>query len=200
MLPAMPWRISSAVGSGFEATSAAAETTWPGVQKPHCTASARTKASTSGWSRSPSIVVTSPCTECASVMQESTGTPSTCTVHAPQWPSLQAIFVPVSPTTSRSACARLIPIGASISYTCSLTVSASSGTGRHRHDVGEMNEPEGRARDHPSFRFVLRFWQRAPQLARREQQLADLIELRDVAVALVRRVEREAKRAEGVLL
>ena len=33
--PAMPCRISSCVGSGFAATSAAAETIWPGVQKPH---------------------------------------------------------------------------------------------------------------------------------------------------------------------
>ncbi len=71
-------------GLGFAATSAAAETTWPGVQKPHCTASARTNAPISGCSRSPSIVVTSPLTECANVMQESVGTPSICTVHAPQ--------------------------------------------------------------------------------------------------------------------
>src|SRR6266478_8811373 len=78
MLPAMWCRISSTVGSGFAPTSAAAETTCPGVQKPHCTASARTKASTSGWSRSPSIVVTSrPSTVWTSVMQERVGTPST---------------------------------------------------------------------------------------------------------------------------
>ena len=36
-------------------------------------------------------------------MHESVGTPSTCTVHAPQWPSLHAIFVPVSPSRSRSS-------------------------------------------------------------------------------------------------
>ena len=36
--------ISSLDGLGFAATSAAAETTWPGVQKPHCTASVRTNA------------------------------------------------------------------------------------------------------------------------------------------------------------
>ena len=30
-------------------------------------------------------------------MHESVGVPSTSTVHAPQCPSLQAIFVPVSP-------------------------------------------------------------------------------------------------------
>jgi hypothetical protein len=42
-LPAMRWRISSLVGSGVSATSAAAETIWPGVQKPHWSASVRTK-------------------------------------------------------------------------------------------------------------------------------------------------------------
>jgi hypothetical protein len=89
-------------GSPFASTSAAAETICPGVQKPHWSASARTKAPTSGCSRSPSIVVTSrPSTVCASVMHESIGTPSTWTVHAPQCPSKHAIFVPVSPRSSR---------------------------------------------------------------------------------------------------
>src|SRR5262249_8954442 len=60
MLPAMRCRISSTLGVGFAATSAAAETICPGVQKPHWTASALTNASSSGWSRRPSIVVTSP--------------------------------------------------------------------------------------------------------------------------------------------
>ena len=40
--------ISSAVGSAISATSAAAETICPGVQKPHWSASVRTNASTSG--------------------------------------------------------------------------------------------------------------------------------------------------------
>jgi hypothetical protein len=83
--PAMPWRISSRVGRGFASTSAAAETICPGVQKPHWSASSRTNASTSGCSRRPSIVRTSRApTVCASVMHESTGTPSSCTVQAPQ--------------------------------------------------------------------------------------------------------------------
>ena len=46
-------------------------------------------------------------------MQESIGTPSTRTVQAPQWPSLQATFVPVSPMPSRSASASDVPTGAS---------------------------------------------------------------------------------------
>src|SRR5207253_10927886 len=49
--PAIACRISSRDGVGFASTSADAETIWPGVQKPHCSASSRTKASTSGWSR-----------------------------------------------------------------------------------------------------------------------------------------------------
>ena len=93
----MAWRISSVVGAGVASTSATALTIWPGVQKPHCSASARTNESTIGWSRSPSIVVTSRAVDrWTSVMHESVGTPSTSTVHAPQWPSPQAIFVPVS--------------------------------------------------------------------------------------------------------
>ena len=77
---------------------AAAETTWPGVQKPHCIASARTKASISGCSRSPSIVVTSLSSAAwTSVIQDNTGTPSTRTVHAPQWPSPHAILVSCEP-------------------------------------------------------------------------------------------------------
>src|ERR1700683_325582 len=35
------------------------------------------------------------------VWQERTGTPSTCTVHAPQSPAPQPNLVPVSPTSSR---------------------------------------------------------------------------------------------------
>ena len=33
--PAIPWRTSSDVGVGLAATSAVADTIWPGVQKPH---------------------------------------------------------------------------------------------------------------------------------------------------------------------
>ena len=48
-------------------------------------------------------------------MHESVGVPSTSTVHAPQWPSLHATFVPVSPKRSRSASASDVPTGASSS-------------------------------------------------------------------------------------
>src|SRR3569833_369019 len=196
MLPAMWWRISSVVGSGFAATSAAALTTWPGVQKPHCTASARTNASISGCSRRPSIVVTSPCTRCASVMHESVGTPSTCTVQAPQWPSLHAIFVPIRPSSSRSTCASDVPTGEWKSYVWPLM--RRSGTARRRQDVGEVEQARARARDQARVRLVLGLGQHPPELARRGQQLADLVELLAVAVPLIGCVEREAARAEDV--
>src|SRR2546421_2446244 len=143
MFPAIWCRISSRVGCAFAATRADADTTWPGVQKPHCVASAFTNAPTSGWSRRPSIVVTSPSTVCASVMHESTGTPSTSTVQAPQWPSLHAIFVPVRPSSSRRTAARLVSTGTSTLYASPLI--RNSGTPGHRDDVGEVDEPEGRA-------------------------------------------------------
>src|SRR3954454_10218112 len=183
MLPAMWCRISSFVGCGFAATSAAALTTWPGVQKPHCTASARTKASISGCSRSPSIVVTSPCTECASVMHESVGTPSIWTVHAPQWPSLHAIFVPVRPSSSRRSCASETPTRAPrTSYSWPLTLSFRSLTARHRQHVGEVDEAGAGARDQPCVRVVLGFGEHAPEVAGGGQQLADLQELLSMAV------------------
>jgi hypothetical protein len=46
-------------------------------------------------------------------MQDRVGTPSSCTVHAPQWPSPQATFVPVKPRSSRSTVASERPTGAS---------------------------------------------------------------------------------------
>src|SRR5439155_5316658 len=114
--PDIACRISSRVGAGLAATSADADTIWPGVQNPHCTASVRTNAPTSGWSRSPSIVVISaPSSVCTSVMHDSVGTPATRTVQAPQWPSPHAIFVPVRPRSSRSTCASERSTGTSTS-------------------------------------------------------------------------------------
>src|SRR5712671_7355431 len=63
-----------------------------------------------------------------------------------------------------------------------------------------MDETERRARNVPAVGVILRLWQRAPEVARGDQELADLVELANVAVALVRSVEREAERAERVLL
>src|SRR6266404_6082681 len=46
--PAIAWRISSVDGAAFVSTSATALTICPGVQKPHCSASLRTKECTIG--------------------------------------------------------------------------------------------------------------------------------------------------------
>src|SRR6266550_914557 len=198
MFPAIACRISSCDGAGFAATSAAADTICPGVQKPHCTASVRTKAWTSGWSRRPSIVVTSrPSTVWTSVMQDNVGTPSSMTVHAPQWPSPQATFVPVRPMSSRSTCASERPTGASTSYVSPLM--RSSDNGRHRHDVGEVDEPEGRAGVCNAVLLVAFLRQRPPHGLRHGEQLADLIQLGAVAVgAVVAGVERKTEHADAV--
>src|SRR6478735_5259356 len=191
MFPDIACRISSCDGLEFVSTSAAAETTWPGVQKPHCTASVRTNAWTSGWSRSPSIVVTSRSpTVWTSVMQESVGTPSSCTVQAPQWPSPQAILVPVKPRSSRSTCASDRPTGASYEWVSPLI--RSSGRRRHRHDVGEVDEPEGRSRVCHAVLFVPVFRQCQPHVLRDGEELSDLIELVAVPVgAVVASVQRQ---------
>src|ERR671930_937585 len=172
----MACRISSCEGAGFAATSAAADTIWPGVQKPHCTASVLTNAWTSGWSRSPSIVVTSRSpTVCTSVMHESTGTPSSWTVQLPQWPSPQAIFVPVSPSGPRSVSARVWPTGASTSYLAPFTCNST--IGRHRQDVRQVHEPKRRPRDDALLGFVLELRQHPPEVARRLEQLANALAL-----------------------
>src|SRR5262249_47547151 len=134
---------------------------------------------------------------------ESIGTPSIWTVHAPQCPSLQAIFVPVRPSSSRSTWASDAPTRApASSYRWPLTVSARSLTARHRQDVGEMDQPVARARDQARVVFAPRLRQRTPEVARRREQLADLREIlvMPVAAVLVRRVEREPERSEQVLL
>src|SRR4029453_9886255 len=196
----MACRPPSGVGSGSASTSAAAETIWPGVQKPHWSASARTNASTSGWSRRPSIVVTSRSpTVWTSVMHESTGTPSSCTVQAPQWPSLQATFVPVRPRSSRSVSARVRPTGGSATSSTA-PFTRSSSTRRHRKDVRQVHEPKRRAAYDPLFAFVVDLRKHAPQVARGLQQLADALALVLVAVPVGGRVERQPEDADRVRL
>ena len=85
-LPARPCLISSSDGFGFLARNAVPATTKPGVQKPHCMASASTKACCSGESDSgvpsPSTVVISwPSASAASIRQDLTGSPSSSTVQ-----------------------------------------------------------------------------------------------------------------------
>ena len=70
----------------------------PAVQNPHCSAWCSWKLRCSGPGSSPSIVRTSqPSAWTASIRHERTGSPSSCTVHAPQTPCSQPTFVPVSP-------------------------------------------------------------------------------------------------------
>ena len=61
-LPARPSSTSARDGSGTSASSASADTTWPGMQKPHCAAAVSRNASCTAPSRpstaSPSTVVT----------------------------------------------------------------------------------------------------------------------------------------------
>ena len=112
-------------------------------------------------------------------MHESVGVPSICTVHAPQCPSLHAIFVPVSPSYLAQQLREAHPDRRLDRRSAwPLTVSASSGMRRHRDDVGEMDETRRRPRDDARLRLVLGLRQRAPELARGEQELADLLELR----------------------
>jgi len=78
----------------------------PGVQYPHWSASWAMKASCSGCSASPraspSMVTTScPATSRTATRHERTASPSTRTVQAPQVPSPQPYFVPVSPRSAR---------------------------------------------------------------------------------------------------
>src|SRR5919198_388911 len=196
-LPAIACRISSCFGLGFAATSAEAETIWPGVQKPHWRASARTNAATSGCSRSPSIVVTSRSpTVCASVMHDRAGMPSRSTVQAPQWPSPQAIFVPVRPRSSRRTYASGRPTGGSTAWTPPLTLSSS--TAGHRQDVRQVDEPKRRARRRHPLALVLDLGQRTPEVASGRQELLDLLELGDAAVPLVARVQGKADDTDGV--
>ena len=93
--------------------------TMPGEQKPHWLAPVATNASAQAErdsSGSPSRVVTArPATRSPSRAQETTGRPSTSTVHAPQVPSgAQPSFIERSPKPSRSTSRRLVPGSTSI--------------------------------------------------------------------------------------
>src|SRR5215467_2789641 len=84
----------------------------PGVQIPHCKAACSRNFCCRGCSfdgvASPSMVDTSlPAVSTARTRQESTRTPSSNTLQAPQLPLLHPSFVPVSPRSSRSTSNRL---------------------------------------------------------------------------------------------
>src|SRR5690349_6161913 len=107
-------------------------------------------------------------------MQESTGTPSSCTVQAPQWPSLQATLVPVRPRSSRRVSASDCPTGGSPAWS-SVPLTLSSSTGRHRQDVREVHEPKRRAAHHPLLALVVDLREHPPEVARGLDQLANLV-------------------------
>src|SRR5215213_5938840 len=129
-------------------------------------------------------------------MHESVGTPSTRTVQAPQCPSLQAIFVPVSPSSSRSVSASDVPTGTSTSKRPPLIVTL--GSRRHRLDVGEVDQPEREPVRLPALAVVLDLRQLLPERARGLEQLADPVDLARAAVALEAGVDREPEHADGV--
>src|SRR5580765_266930 len=104
-------------------------------------------------------------------MHERVGTPSTSTVHAPQWPSPHATFVPVSISSSRSASASVVPTSERSSYPCPLIVS--SGSGCHRLDVGQVDQAEREAGRDAPFRVVFDVGQFLPEIARCHEQLMD---------------------------
>src|SRR5574340_548945 len=112
----MPRWISSRVGCGFCASSSRDCITMPGVQKPHCTAPASTKAFSMRWpmgsSARPSMVVMlRPSQSTANSRQEFIDEPSTMMVHAPHSPSPQPYLVPVRPTTLRIMSSVLMSTG-----------------------------------------------------------------------------------------
>src|SRR5262249_61395827 len=106
------------------------------------------------------VVTSAPFSACTSVMHESVGLPSTRTVQAPQCPSPQATFVPVSESSSRSASASVVPTGLRTSYTWSLTFT--SGIGGHRLDVGEVDQAGRQPHGLALADLVLRLGERGP--------------------------------------
>src|SRR5215210_1783205 len=98
--------ISSSDGRGVRSSSAVAVMIMPGVQHSHwrpCSSlNPCCKRLRSAPLETPSIVVTScPFALTASTVQDLTGSPSRCTVHAPQLEVSHPQWVPVSPRVSR---------------------------------------------------------------------------------------------------
>ena len=126
MLPAIARSMSSSLGSGLCARSAAADMICPGWQYPHWTTSSWVQACWTGWPPSgerPSMVVIfrSPTAETGST-QERTASPSRWTVQAPHCAIPHPNFVPVSPRTSRKTQRRGMSPGASTSRGVPFTV------------------------------------------------------------------------------
>src|SRR6476469_8325946 len=119
-------RTSSSVGFGLRSSSAVAEISIPGVQKPHWTPPSSRNARCSGCSSppsaSPSTVVTSLPSACSARYEhELTGLPSSSTMQAPHSESSHPSLLPVSPISVRSTDSRLRPGSISTGYVSPLT-------------------------------------------------------------------------------
>ena len=144
----MAWRTSCVVGLGLSSSSALADSTMPGVQKPHCVPPCSTSACWIGCSRpavtAPSMVTMSrPGASSASIRQAFTAAPSTSTVHVPQLPLPQPSLVPVRPMRSRSRSSSVSRVSARTVCCSPLTVQVmgvfmrSTSTPSCRAAVGE---------------------------------------------------------------
>src|SRR4051794_18643971 len=125
-------RASSSVGSGLSSRPAVIVVRKPGVQKPHWSAWQSWNACCTGPSVpsafvSPSTVVIRASTaDTANIRQARTGSPSISTVQAPQTPCSQPTWVPVRPTSWRSASESSRRAGTRTSYVAPLTWSRTS--------------------------------------------------------------------------
>src|SRR5688500_5711517 len=106
MLPSIAPSMSASVSLGFPASSAQALMIGPDWQYPQCGTSSAAHAA---WTFLPvgvapiasMVVILLPATAETGVLQEGTGWPSTCTVHAPQSAAPQPNLVPIRPRLSR---------------------------------------------------------------------------------------------------
>ena len=128
--------ISSRVGLSFRSSNALADNSMPGVQNPHCTAPCSTNAfcnrDNSPFCARPSTVrMRRPSAFLAGIIHEFVGSPSTRMVHAPQSPSPQPSFVPVSPkrlrkTNNMVSCDSIsTDTGLSFKTNCSSSISST---------------------------------------------------------------------------
>ncbi len=166
-LPASSSRISVSVGSPVRSSRSWTAMISPGVQNPHCTAPASTKAA---WTSDgdpngamPSIVTIGwPTAAAAITRHEHTNTPSSMTLHEPHSPCSQAPLVPINPSRSRSTSSRLSPSHESVTSRAAPLTSRCSGrcrgSCRHHHAVapraGTIMLPPGSTR--PGVRVVER--------------------------------------------
>src|SRR2546426_574364 len=122
--------MSSSVGFGVLSSSAAAASTCPDWQYPHCGTSNSFHASCTGCvpsADSPSIVVMGvPTARPTGSEHDRTASPLTSTVQAPHWPIPQPYFVPVNPIESRRTHSSGVSGSTSTAYWMLLTRSVNA--------------------------------------------------------------------------